>query len=295
MIVDYPFPETPLCPGEIRWTGAQFVIGNRSFKVLCYDQSQSHWSDELTRLHEEECGSHHPIDVASRRRAVRSVQRWTAVPEPVVLDVGCSSGFLIEALRKSLPGAKILGADYIPELLERLAARLTDIPILQFDLRRCPLPDSSLDAVTCLNVLEHIDEDGKALRQIHRILRPGGIAHVEVPAGPKLYDIYDEHLMHHRRYRLKDVKELAAAAGFEILEATHLGVLVYPAFAYVKRRNRALLHLPPEEKKRIIASQIRSTGKSLPLDVALKIEAALGKWVSFPIGIRCVLVLRRPT
>jgi SAM-dependent methyltransferase len=292
--VDYPFPETPLCPGDIRWTGRGFVIGGRTFKVLCYDQSQSHWSDELTRLHEEECGSHHPIDIASRQRAVRSVLRWSVVPEPVVLDVGCSSGFLLEALRESLPRARILGADYIPELLERLAARLTDIPILQFDLRHCPLPDRSLDAVTCLNVLEHIDEDSKALRHIHRVLRPGGLAHVEVPAGPNLYDIYDEHLMHHRRYRLKDLRALAIAAGFKILEATHLGVLVYPAFAYVKRRNRALLRLTPDEKKRIIAGQIRSTGSSPFLDLALKIESTLGNWVSFPIGIRCVLVLRKP-
>lgn len=293
--MNYPFPEIPSQPGPVHWTGTGFSIGgNHLCKVLCYDRNSSNWSDELTRLHEEECGSRHPIDNASRRCAVRSVRKWTVGSNPVVLDVGCSSGFLIEELRKAMPHATILGADYIPELLERLALRLTDVPILQFDLRNCPLPDESLDGVTCVNVLEHIDDDAKAVRQIHRILRRGGVAHIEVPAGPHLYDIYDEHLMHHRRYRLDDLKALALAAGFEILEATHLGVLIYPAFAHVKRRNRALLHLPKEEKKKITAAQIRSTGASLPLDIALKIETALGRWFSYPIGIRCVLVLRRP-
>jgi hypothetical protein len=100
--------------------------------------------------------------------------------------------------------------------------------------------------------------------------------------------------MHHRRYRLNDLKALALKAGFQILEATHLGVFVYPAFAYVKKRNRSLLSLSLEEKKKITTNQIRSTGASLPLDIALKIETALGRWFRYPIGIRCVLVLRKP-
>jgi SAM-dependent methyltransferase len=292
--VAYPFPETPLHPGTVEWTGEQFLIGGRrGCQVLCYDQNQSHWSDELTRLHEEECGAHHPIDTASRRLAVRTVCKWSAVQAPVVLDVGCSSGYLIEELRAALPHAVILGADYIPELLERLAMRLRGVPILQFDLRNCPLPDRSLDAVTCLNVLEHVDDDARALKQIHRVLRQGGIAHVEVPAGPHLYDIYDEYLMHHRRYRLAEVTGLAQALGFEVLEATHLGAFIYPGFAFVKRRHRALLSLPVEQKKEIVTRQIRRTGRSLPLDVVLRIEGALGRWLRYPIGIRCVAVLRK--
>jgi SAM-dependent methyltransferase len=63
--------------------------------------------------------------------------------------------------------------------------------LLHFDLRHCPLPDGSFDGVILLNVLEHIKEDAAALRQIARILKPGGIAAIEVPAGRGLYDIYD--------------------------------------------------------------------------------------------------------
>src|SRR6266487_6190620 len=93
----YPFPETPLQPGAVRWTGEQFLIGgHRPCRVLCYDQKQSNWSEELTALHEAECGAHHPIDTASRRLAVRSLRQWSPVPAPVVLDVGCASGYLIE-------------------------------------------------------------------------------------------------------------------------------------------------------------------------------------------------------
>jgi hypothetical protein len=119
------------------------------------------------------------------------------------------------------------------------------------------------------------------------------VAHVEVPAGPHLYDIYDEHLMHHRRYTLAGLTARATDVGFEVIKATHLGVLVYPAFAFVKRRNRRLLQRPEDEKRRRIAAQIRSTGHSWPLSVAMRIEAAIGRWMTFPLGIRCVAVLRR--
>ena len=88
--------------------------------------------------------------------------------------------------------------------------------------------------------------------------------------------------------------ELARAAGFEVLEATHLGLFVYPAFAWIKRRNRALLSLTAERKKEIITSQIRRTGRSRPLEFLLGIETAFGRWFKFPIGIRCIAVLRKP-
>jgi SAM-dependent methyltransferase len=226
--------------------------------------------------------------------AIHSVQRHCRATKPVVLDVGCSSGFLLEDLRSAFPAATIIGADYIPQLLERLASRVSGIPILQFDLRNCPLPDGSIDAITCLNVLEHIDDDARALRQIYRVLKPGGIAHLEVPAGPHLYDIYDEHLMHHRRYRLAAFRRQCDVTGFRILTATHLGVFVYPAFSFIKRRHRRLLSLPAEEKKKIIAGQIRRTGRSLALDVLLRLETALPRCISYPVGIRCVVVARKP-
>ena len=168
------------------------------------------------------------------------------------------------------------------------------LPILQFDLRRCPLPDACVDAVTALNVLEHIDDDAGALREIARILRPGGVAHVEVPAGPDLFDVYDEQLMHHRRYHLGDLLAKARGAGFEVLRGTHLGFFLYPPFAWVKRRNRRLLSLPAAEKRALVAGQIRRTSGSRGLDFALRVEEAWGRLVRYPTGIRCLAGLRKP-
>src|SRR5205085_10979289 len=120
---------------------------------------------------------------------------------PVILAVGCSSAFLHRDLRRELPDASIIGADYVRGPLDDLHRSMPDIPLLQFDLVQCPLPSESVDVVVLLNVLEHIENDAGAMEQVARILKPGGAAVIEVPAGPHLYDVYDKVLMHFRRYR----------------------------------------------------------------------------------------------
>lgn len=288
------WPTPPGASAAPAWNGAGFELGAESRRVLAYDVGDSHWSGDLTEMHEAEAGSHHPIDEASRALAVQSLVRWLPGAAGVVIDVGCSSGFVLEEIRRALPEAALIGSDYLMAPLEKLGARLPQIPLLQFDLRRCPLPDACVDGVTALNVLEHIDDDRAALAQIARILKPGGVAHLEVPAGPELYDIYDEHLMHHRRYRLRDLEKMARDCGFTVLRGTHLGFLVYPLFAAVKLRQRRLLGASAATKRQKVAAQIKQTSRSRLLALAMRLELALGRWVKYPIGIRCVVVLRKP-
>ncbi len=289
----FPWPPPPGSSVQPKWDGHCFNWGNQTSRVLAYDAEVSHWSDYLTSLHEIEAGANHPIDRASRRLAVSSMQRLT-VAAPIILDAGCSSGFVLEDLRQTLPHARLIGADYLRGPLEGLAQRMPHVPILQFDLRRCPLPDACLDGVTSLNVLEHIDDHQTALAEIHRILRPGGLAHIEVPAGPALYDIYDEHLMHHRRYQLAELVSLARQTGFVVEKASHLGCFIYPAFYWVKRRNRRKITLPAEEKTRLVVAQIRATRTNPLLAILLGLETAVGRHLSYPWGIRCVCRLRKP-
>ena len=292
-LLTFPWPPPPNSADPPRWTGTAFRTGAGDQAVLRYTAAQSNWSPELTALHEAEAGANHPIDRASRAFAVHTVQEFAPAGEIIVLDVGCSSGFVIDELRRTDERFAVMGSDFIVEPLLSLAKRLPGVPLLQFDLRECPLPSASVHAVTALNVLEHIAEHGKALAEIHRVLKPGGVAHLEVPAGPHLYDIYDERLMHHRRYKLAELCEMCRRTGFKVLKATHLGAWVYPAFAWTKRRNRRALKLSAEEKSQIVAQQIRSSSESSLLRLLLRLETSLGTHVSYPFGIRCVVALRK--
>lgn len=293
LLTSFPWPVPPGTEGRPVWTGDGFERAGKKEPVLCYTEQESHWSDELTELHEQEAGKTHPIDLASRRLALATLRRYCTGGDSLVLEVGCSSGYLIEEIKAAMPQLAVIGSDYIAKPLRTLAERLDSVPLLQFDMRDCPLPSDTFDAAVLLNVLEHIDDDEKALHHVARILKPGGVAHIEVPANPDCYDIYDEHLMHHRRYRLKEIAEKAQKAGMEVVKATHLGFLIYPAFYMVKQRNKKLLKLPREEKEKIVASQIRGTRSNPLFALAMRLETAAGEFVCYPWGIRCVLVLRK--
>jgi SAM-dependent methyltransferase len=265
--------------------------------VLDFEAGESGWSEDLTRFHEETAGEGtHPIDVASRQRARAALKRHlrTEGEATVLLEAGCSSGFLLEELVGDWPKSLVIGSDYLPGPLHRLAGRWPSLPLLRFDLVKCPLPTSSVDAVVLLNVLEHIEDDLGAARQVARVLKPGGIAVVEVPAGPSLYDVYDRYLKHYRRYRLQDMVQLLTRAGLKVVERSHLGCLPYPAFALVKWKNRRWLDAPEPVQREIVGRNISSSSHSPLLGWATWLDEQIARRVSLPFGIRCTLVAAKP-
>jgi SAM-dependent methyltransferase len=262
--------------------------------VLCYDVGTLGWSDALTEFHEDIGDEEHYMNVASRENAISRLARWLSAAEPVILDVGCSSGYTIKAIRRRLPQATVVGADCVRGPLEKLAVAVPDLPLLQFDLTRCPLPDRSVDGVVLLNVLEHIEDDDAAMRHVYRILRPGGVAVIELPAGPNLFDIYDRQLMHHRRYRMPDLLRQLRSHGFTIVDRNHLGFLFYPGFWAVKKRNRRHLKASPEEQRAIVLGQMCQARSNPLMGYTMRIENQLRDWFYLPFGIRCVVTCKRP-
>jgi SAM-dependent methyltransferase len=292
---DYPiaFPAPPGQTDVPVWTGDTFLVGDRETAVLSYDTGQSGWTDELTTFHEDTAGDDHYMDRASRRNALNELQRWLHAGPPVIMDIGCSSGWMLKLLLEEFQEADVLGADYVRGPLEVLAKTLSGIPLLQFDLTACPLPDKSLDGIVLLNVLEHIEDDQTALAHVARILKPGGVVVIEVPAGPHLYDIYDRQLMHHRRYRMKELVEKVSRQGLRILSRTHIGFLMYPAFWAVKKRGRRFLKADPAIQRKIVSRQIKS-GRTNPLLYrVMDLEAKLRQRVYYPFGIRCQITCQR--
>jgi len=295
VLSDFPWPSIPGMNEKPKWVGDGFLTNEKKHGALiCYNQTDSNWSEHLTKLHEQEAGNgQHSIDIASRHLALGSFRKLANNDEAILLEVGCSSGYLLQDFQKYLPNLNIIGSDYLAESLKKLSIHCPKIPLLQFDLQNCPLPDDSVDGVAALNVLEHIEKDELALKHLYRILKPGGVMHIEVPAGQNLYDIYDEYLLHHRRYSLMGIETKVKAAGFKILNSTHLGFSIYPAFWAVKKMNRRFLSNTEEQKQKIVTKQIRQTKNNLLMKLALEIEIKLGTFVRFPFGIRCILSCRK--
>jgi SAM-dependent methyltransferase len=277
-----------------RWTGDDFLIGHEHARVLAYGANPSGWTDELTELHEGAAGADHFIDVASRRHALEEAARVHGDERHVVLEVGVSSGFLIKDLTRLLPNADVVGSDYTRGTLEKAAPRLPHVPLLQFDLVECPLPDASVDTVILSNVLEHIERDDLALRQVFRILRPRGAAIIEVPAGARLFDSYDKALMHWRRYAMSGLTRLLTGAGFTIERASHLGCALYPPFWLAKKLRRVAPARDAELDANVERS-IRWTARAgAAARVLLGAEARVRRHIYLPFGIRCLVTARKP-
>ena len=157
------------------------------------------WSDALEELHEEASRDHF-LDVWTRTSLLDGMWKFGPAPPQVVLDAGCSSGYLLEDLRRELPNASLVGVDLIAGGLRRAHLLVPDAQLLLADVCDLPIEDASVDVALSANLLEHVPDDAGALAELHRVLRPGGLAAVIVPAGPGTYDYYDAFLGHERRY-----------------------------------------------------------------------------------------------
>ena len=188
-----------------------------------HDVSPSGWTDELTYLHEATGHSDHFIDVASRDHAVSEIAKSITHTPSVLLEVGASSGFLLAELVQRFPEHRVVGSDYTRSTLDAVAQRLPGVPLVQFDLTKCPLPNDFADVIVLSNVLEHIRDHEAAVAQLFRIVKPGGRVIIEVPAGSSLFDVYDRVLMHERRYDIAGLVTLTTNAGFTIERRSHLG------------------------------------------------------------------------
>ncbi|HYP06584.1 MAG TPA: bifunctional glycosyltransferase/class I SAM-dependent methyltransferase [Bryobacteraceae bacterium] len=155
----------------------------------------------------------------------RRFNRWMAdVIAPYVgqrvLEIGAGIGNLTQCL--SPKRHRYIAIDIDAEHLARLRTRFLYRKNVQTKLGNLLCAEDlreyaqSMDTVVCLNVLEHVEDDAAALRNIHDTLVPNGKAILLVPQGPSLFGTLDETLGHCRRYTEEELKAKMEAAGFRI-------------------------------------------------------------------------------
>jgi SAM-dependent methyltransferase len=267
--------------------------GLEPFLSYVHDAPVVHWSDQLEAIHEESSRSHF-IDRWTRRAMLK--QLGDPGPHATILDLGCSSGYLLEDLHAAQPQATLIGIDLVGAGLRRAHAHVPEARLLQADAGALPLADASVDAVLSANLLEHVADDTRVLRELRRVLRPGASAILVVPAGPQLYDYYDRFLGHQRRYAGGELATRARQAGLKPVAGHYLGSLLYPAFWLVKQRNRRRFgHLDGAALQARVEQDIAHTRSSPVGEIACRTEEWLvDRGVRVPVGVRELIVLRAP-
>ncbi|CAN5468403.1 MAG: class I SAM-dependent methyltransferase [Acidobacteriota bacterium] len=138
------------------------------------------------------------------------------VQSPKILDVGCGTGANLEMLAQF---GEAEGVDVSDDALE--FCRQKGLKAQKGLAEALPFDDESYNIVTALDVIEHLDDDIAGLKEMFRILRPGGKTLIFVPAFMWLWGVQDDISNHRIRYTKKQIIERLEAAGFEIERATY--------------------------------------------------------------------------
>jgi len=187
--------------------------------------------------------------VARREAALQFVRDFRPGDGPVrILDAGCGTGALLECLARER-GTNVYGADLAVEALAFSRGRGRR-GLVQADLIALPFRADTFDIVTALDVVEHVEADTAALAEIRRVLKPGGILVMSVPAYAFLWSSHDEALHHKRRYTAGMLAPRLKDAGLVTTRMTYLLSVLFPAIALFRLADRLRPQTGPARKER---------------------------------------------
>jgi SAM-dependent methyltransferase len=204
---------------------------------------------------------------------------------PRVLDAGAGTGGMLAQLSGSVEG---YGIEIAPEGIHFCRKRGLK-RIMRGSVSALPFAASCFDIALSLDVLYHqsVPDDAAAARELARVLRPGGLLVLNLPASEALRGAHDTAVHTARRYSRRQVLQLLEQAGLCPLRVTYWNGLLLPLAAAA----RFLSRLRPGEP----VSDVHPVSPVLNLALAgvLRLEAALLSRVDLPFGLSLLAVARK--
>lgn len=205
-----------------------------------------------------------------------------------MIDCGCGTGYNLKNLLQ--PYGRAFAFDLIPDALRR--ARASGRPLVRADMEHIPFGSDSFDLATSFDVVQSVPDDRKALREMARVLKPGGYVVLNVTGLDLLRGDHSEVWGELRRYTPRRAARLIEDAGLQVVRIAYLFASLVPLMLAVRRGQRLLrlfreprgdsdLTVPPAAVNAILTGLVKG-------------EAALARRVPMPFGSSLLVVARKP-
>ena len=209
-----------------------------------------------------------------------------------LLDCGCGTGHNLATLLH--PYGRAFGFDLTPGGL--MLARAAGFPLARADMAAIPFQSSRFDLVTSFDVMQYVPDDYAVVREMARVLKPGGGLVVTAAALDVLRGGHAGTWPEVRRYTTARMRSIVEGAGLKVRRLTYLFASLFPAMLAVRAMNRDIGRCrggssdPPEDwEMRVPAAPINTA-----LTWVLSGEAALSRRVPMPVGSSVLVVAAKP-
>jgi SAM-dependent methyltransferase len=210
-----------------------------------------------------------------------------------ILDAGCGTGGNLAWLERF---GTAYGVD-LSALAVEFCTRRDLRTVSRASVLDLPYPDATFDLVNSFDVIYHLQvaDDVAALKEMRRVLKPGGHLYVRVPALEPLRSAHDTAVHTRQRYTVPELREKVARAGLTVVRATYANSLLFPAAA----ASRLLARVRGEDGVHG-GEDVQSDVHPVPAIVnalfgaALRTEASILARVDLPIGLSAVALAQRP-
>ncbi len=210
-----------------------------------------------------------------------------------VLDLGGGAGNMAHHLAHY---GEVVSIDFNPRPIP--VAQSRGVTVLQGSGDSLPFPDAEFDLIALLDTVEHIPDELGVFAECARVLKPGGVLLVTVPAYMWLWSYNDEINAHQRRYTTYELQQKLALTGLAVTRMSYNNFFLFPAVAgvrFLRPYNPGLQspHLTDaEEVYQVDMEPIPEPINSI-LHGVYWLEAEILDRVSFPFGISIICVARK--
>ncbi len=202
-----------------------------------------------------------------------------------ILDAGCGSGRNMVELARF---GTVTGVELSDTSVEIARGRESG-EVVEGSVLEMPFAEDSFDLAVSLDVIEHLEDDLAALRELRRTVAPGGLLLVTVPAYQWLWSGHDVINHHHRRYTRRTLQRVAEQAGWQQARTTYFNSLLLPVAIVLRVLDRFSRKTTESSLDLWVPPEPLNTALEQPLNLEAAMIARGGR---IPAGLSLLAVFR---